>query len=419
MDDIRERFFKLSARGISPGLEAEEALLENLGNPERDIKTVHIAGTNGKGSVGAFTESVLRCAGFKTARFVSPAVSDWHEMWQSCGRFITDREFEKCASAVLKAADLCAERGIYPTLFEAVTAAAFVFFKMIKADIAVIECGMGGRLDSTNVIPSPTVCALTKIGMDHTAFLGDTEEAVAREKCGIIKRGARVISQRQCGDAERVIKEVCEKNEITPVFCPAPHIMSDSTSGLKFDFESFSGIRTSLCGSWQAENASCAVEICAALRESGFEISDRSIYDGIYSAKWDFRFEIIKRNPYVILDGAHNPDAAARLSESLKRYFRGMKIVYICGMFKDKDYRAVAKLTAPLAERVFTISPPSERGLDADILAWEFERFGTAAHACGSAEEAVRAAAAFGYDVCAVFGSLSFLRQIKDMKEFF
>ena len=394
----------LKDRGIVPGLSNMIRLCETLGNPQDCIKTVHIAGTNGKGSVGAYLGKILECEGYYTGRYVSPSVGDTLESFLINGTAVSEDDYAQCMSIVRDAAKRIEREGFFPTPFETETAAAFVLFKMKKCDFALIECGMGGRLDATNVIKSPVCSVITKISTDHTAFLGNTIAEIASEKAGIIKQGGFAVSARQCDDAAAVIAEKC-RELCTPIeFADKAEIITGGLDGIDFSYKGKT-YHTSLSGLYQAQNA--ALAICTAQRMG---ISEKAISEGVKKARWAYRFEVISREPLVILDGAHNPDGAAELARTVGRYFKKEDVTFVFGMFRDKDYEKTAELTAPLCKKIYTVKPPSERGLEAETLAETVKKYNENV-AVSDIETAVWQAEESRVTVC--FGSLSFLERAK------
>lgn len=392
-------------RGIVPGLENMELLCSALGHPERQVKTVHIAGTNGKGSVGAFISSAARQAGLSVGRYASPAVFDYLEIIQLDGENISKQDFAACMTIVKKGAEGLPQ-GCAPTVFELETAAAFVYFAKKNCDLAVIECGMGGRLDATNVTDK-ALAVITSISLDHSAFLGDTVEKIAEEKAGII-RDCPVVSAPQKKSVEEIL---CKRSQ---------DIFFADTGQIKnirylpgrtiFDYKDFKALEIRLCGSYQTENAALALE--AALR---LGIDPDSVRAGLKNALWWGRFDFLCTNPVVIADGAHNYDAALRLKESINIYIPQRSLFFVMGMLKDKEYKRVADLLAPLAQRVYTITPQNPRALRGSALA---ECIGKKAVCMDSVGEAlcaaIRDARAAEDGAVLVFGSLSFLDEVYD-----
>lgn len=399
----------LGSRGIVPGLGNIVRLCAELGNPQNKIKTVHIAGTNGKGSVGAFVSSVLNASGFCVGRYVSPFVEEYREICTIDSKMMSEDDWAECISQVKIAADAIEAEGITPTAFEVETAAAFLYFVKKQCDYAIIECGMGGRLDATNVISSPECSIITSVSMDHTSFLGSTISEIAFEKAGIIKKDCPIVCAKQPNEVMEVIKTKC--NELnSPLILPDKYeILHSSISGIDFMYNGIQ-FHTSLSGIYQADNAVLAISAIKCLKE---HISENAIKDGISNAKWKYRFEVIDKKPLVIFDGAHNADGAKRLAQTLKWYFPNGGLKFVFGVFKDKDFEEIAKITAPLADMIYTVKPPTDRGLAADKLAAVVKKYNKNVIATKSIFEAARLCTEGECNAVICFGSLSFLAQIK------
>ncbi len=398
--DAREYINDATKRGIVPGLENITLLCEALGNPQKKVKTIHIAGTNGKGSVGSFITSALIAAGYNVARYVSPAVFEYREILSINGEMISEEDFAECVSKV-KAAEASLPEKNMPTSFEIETAAAFVYFDVKNCDYAVVECGMGGRGDATNVTDK-VLSVITSISFDHSAFLGDTVEKIAEEKAGIIKGAA--VSANQIESVKEVIKGVCP----SAVFADYEKIenVNYTLDKTVFDYKDIKNIEIKLLGKQQLENAATAIEAAEMLG-----LDEKSIKLGLKNAVWHGRFEVVSDNPIIIADGAHNYDAALRLKENAEIYLKDKPLYFVMGMFKDKEYKRVAEVMTPLATEVFTISPKGERGLDSRILADYITTLGTKATACDNLSKALEFAKEKGGAVL-VFGSLSFLGEL-------
>lgn len=403
--------------GIVPGLDSIRRLCIALSDPQKKLRFIHIAGTNGKGSVGAFINSVLSEAGYKTGRYVSPAVMDYLEKIQYNNKNISEEEFASAIEKVKKAADSIASDGFpHPTVFEMETAAAFCYFAEKNCDIVLLEAGMGGKSDATNVIDTSELSVITSISLEHTQFLGNTLEKIAGEKAGIIKRNGRAVTVSQNPDVMNVIRKVSEENNAKL----SEANLSDIT-GYKFEngiqnfsYGSYRDISISLPGKFQTENAALAIESCRALREKGFSISDKDIYKGLETAAWPGRFEIIKKqSPVIIIDGSHNSSAAEKLRESLDLYFPDKRTAFIMGTFKDKNFTDMARLTADKAEKIYTVSTEGKRALSSEDLARSVSKFNENVTVASSVEEAVSLCCSGNFDVVVAFGSLSFLGKIK------
>lgn len=345
------------------GLERTRELLYKMGNPEKSLKFVHITGSNGKGSTCVMVESVLREAGYLTGLFTSPYVCDFNERIQVNRENISNDELAEITGYVARFAD---EMEDHPTQFELITAIGMEYFKRRGCDIVVLEVGMGGAMDSTNVIEAPEVCAFTNIGLEHTEYLGSTLEEIATTKGGIIKPGATVV----CYDGEPVVNEVlkkisCDKgNKCVFVDKNKLNSISVDLSGQQFEYRG-KQFDIKLLGRHQLYNAGVAIEIIMALRNRGYEIGDEAFERGLNNAVWPARFEILKRDPLFILDGGHNPQCACALADTLKDVLKGQKAVFLTGTLKDKDYTKIADIIAPFADSLVVVTPDSPRALDA------------------------------------------------------
>lgn len=404
--------------GYVLGLDTVRELLSRLGNPQDDLKFVHIAGTNGKGSVLAYVSTALKEAGYRVGRYISPVIFDYRERIQVNEEYITREGVARLAERIRDAGQQMLRDGFHhPTTFEAETAMAFLWFQEMKCDIVVLECGMGGLTDATNVIRTTLVSVLSEIGMDHMGFLGNTLEEIAEVKAGIIKLDTLVVSAAQRQEAEEVIKRVCrekgaqlrmvKRDAITDVRC--------GFEDQSFSYKGYWELKPGLLGSWQIENAALAVEALLALREKGFAVSEEAIRKGLASAVWKGRFTKIGEEPLFIADGAHNRDAADRLLETLKLYFPDRRKIFIVGVLADKDYEYVVRLLAPLAEKIITVeTPDNPRALPAKELAECVKKYNSQAEAAESIEDAVRRAYTLAEkeDLILAFGSLSYLGEL-------
>lgn len=379
--------------GSRPGLSRTIELLSGLGNPHKDMKFVHVAGTNGKGSTCSMLSSVLMESGYKVGLYTSPYIVRFNERMQVNGNPITDEELASLVSVVKPIAEKMEDK---PTEFEIITALAFLYFKNSNCDMVVLEVGMGGRLDSTNVIESPLLSVITGIALDHTAVLGNTVEKVASEKAGIIKQRRPVVYGGRDDKAYKVICDKCIEKHSKWVRTDLAnlHIKSTDITGTVFDYGKYRDVKLSLCGSYQPENASTVIEAVELLREQGFDITDKNLYEGLRKAKWRARFEVLAENPTVVFDGSHNIQGITAASESIKRFF-DEKVVLLVGVLADKDYNDMADLLVPLCHRVFTVTPPSPRALSSADLAQVFQGKGVEATSADCIYDGVRSAYEF------------------------
>ncbi len=405
----------LSKYGIKPGLSTITELCRRLGNPQDDLQFVHIAGSNGKGSTLAFVSTILKCAGYKVGRYISPTIFDYRERIQIGERPITQKKLCELTEQLKSICEEMVEDGFHhPTPFEFETAMAFLYFKEMSADIVVLETGMGGRGDATNLITTTRVAVLASISMDHMQYLGNTLTKIAAEKAGIIKAGCAVVSQAQEEEATRVIQRECEEKGAELTFVQPDRLkkVRSSLSGQKFHYGEYKDLQIQLLGTYQVENAMLAVEVAEALKKRGFVIPREAVYSGLKEAKWQGRFSIIGKKPYFIVDGAHNEDAAKKLAESIAFYFTNKRIIYIMGILRDKEYEKIIELTAKYADQIITVkTPDNPRAMDSYELASEVAKVHPSVTAASSLEEAVELAylLAGKEDVIISFGSLSYL----------
>lgn len=404
--EAREYISSLTSRGIVPGLDAVSRLLAALGDPQDDLNIIHIAGTNGKGSVCVFTETALMHDGKSVCRFSSPAVGDYLEMFTYNGIPVNETLYARAAADIKAAAQGLEADGVFPTSFEAETAAAFLMFSRLKPDYAIIECGMGGALDATNVIKNSIVSVITSISSDHTAFLGGTIKEIAQNKAGIIKPAGIVVSATQPTEAAEVIKKAAAEQSAELYFVGDIKNIVYHGDLTEFEYKN-DHCAIKMLGACQPQNAALAIEAASRLG-----ISRTAIKNGLSSAWLPFRFERIGK---FILDGAHNEGAARMLAKSLELYTKPEKTAFICGCFRDKDYKSIAELTAPFAAAVYCIKPPTERGLPSAGLCRAFKAAGAEAHDCGDMYTAIDAASREEYDHIIIFGSLSILKEARDI----
>ncbi len=376
-------------QGSKPGLSRTRELLSKMGNPQNCLRFVHIAGTNGKGSTSAMLASILECAGLKTGLYTSPFIFNFSERMTINGEAISGTELaaitEFCAPFALSMDDR-------PTEFELVTAIAFEFFAREKCDIVVLETGMGGRLDSTNVIEKPLCSVITNIGLDHTQELGDTVEKIAGEKAGIIKAGCPTIVYDLPENVLNVISSRCreQNSPLTAADFGAILPISDSRIGQIFSYKDFKNLELPLLGTHQLKNAAVALETLNVLRSYGIDADTDVIKEGLKKTVWPARFEIISENPFFVVDGGHNPQCAETVAENLLKYFPDTKRIILLGVLADKDYMGLAKTLAPAADAFITITPQNPRALSAFTLADRLQSFGKPVSAYGSIEDGIK-----------------------------
>jgi len=375
-------------QGSKPGLSRTRELLLKMGDPQKRLRFIHIAGTNGKGSIAAMLASILECAGLKTGLYTSPFIFNFSERMTVNGEAISDEAISDrdLASITEFCAPLALSMEDRPTEFELVTAISFEFFARQKCDIVVLETGMGGRLDSTNVIESPLCSVITNIGLDHTQELGDTVEKIAFEKAGIIKSGCPTIVYDLPKNVLEVISSRCRELSSPLSVADFGKIfpISDSRYGQKFSYKDFENLELPLLGSHQLRNAAVALETINVLRSCGISVDTSAVQTGLMKTVWPARFEIISENPFFVVDGGHNPQCAETVAENLLKYFPDMKRVILLGVLADKDYNGLAEILNPAADAFVTITPHSPRALSAFDLADSLRRFGKPVYALES-----------------------------------
>ena len=406
------------------GLSRTEELLRLLGNPQKQLRFVHVAGSNGKGSTCAMVERILREAGYVTGFYPSPYIEDFRERIQVCGEYITEEALCRITARVRDAADSMED---HPSQFEIITAIGLLYFAEKNCNIVVLEVGLGGIFDSTNVIDAPEVAVITNIGLEHTEYLGNTLAEIAGNKCGIIKSGADVVCYENEAEVMDVVRRVCEEKG-----CPLHiarysriQLIEKGLEGQTFRFlhdpapasqdiaiSADEPLRLGLLGEYQLHNAATALTIVEALRGRGWKIPQEAVRQGLAEVRWPARFEVLSRHPLFILDGGHNPQCAEALAESIREYLPdrnsdltdresdlpgrkadlGKKAVFLMGMLADKDYRAVIDIISPFAAGFVCLTPDSPRALPAEKLAAELQERGFYAKPCGTAAEGIKEA---------------------------
>ena len=402
-------------KGSVPGLTRTQTLLAKMGNPEKKLKFVHIAGTNGKGSTAAMTASILRKAGYRTGLYTSPYIYRFHERMQVDGEQISDEDLIAVTEYVKPLADSMEES---PTEFELVCCIAFEYFVRKKCDIVVLEVGMGGEWDATNVIETPEVAVITNIGLDHTDVLGSTVEEIARTKAGIFKDNGHAVIYRGTPSVEAVFEEVCrEKNvRLKKADFDSLKLKSHSLEGQVFDCGKYENLVLPLLGDHQLHNAAVVLAIAETLQEKGWKITRENICDGIRDVSWPGRFDIVGRDPLFIIDGGHNPQCIEALVKNIEDYLTDRRVVALTGVLADKDYADMYKPVMPLVEQFVCITPPNPRKLEAELLAQYLRDAGARALACESVKagvaKAMELAGSDGVVLC--FGSLYSIGAMRD-----
>jgi len=402
-------------KGSIPGLSRTQELLRRLNNPEKKLKFVHIAGTNGKGSTAAMTASILQKAGYRVGLYTSPYIYRFNERIQINGEQIADEDVAAVTEYVKQFAETMEEK---PTEFELVTAIGFEYFARRNCDIVVLEVGMGGALDSTNVIETPEVAVITNIGLDHTDYLGDTVEKIAETKAGIFKQGGRAVVYRGTAGVEAVFERICAERNISLKKADFDSLVlhSHSLEGQVFDCGNRKALFLPLLGDHQLHNASVVLSIADTLIEKGWKITEENIRDGIRDVSWPGRFDIVRRDPLFIIDGGHNPQCIDALVTNIRDYLAQRKIIALTGVLADKDYGEMYKPMMPYIQEFVCITPPNPRKLDATELAAHLRRVGATATPCQTipqgVELAIEKAGKDGVVLC--FGSLYTIGDIRN-----
>ena len=423
-EEARVYLDNVAKYGSVLGLDAMRELLRRLGNPEKGRKIVHIAGTNGKGSVLAFLSTVLTESGYRVGRYISPTLFSYRERIQVDGEYIEKEPLARLVTRIREASEAMDRDGFRtPTAFEIETALGLLYFAEKKCDIVVLETGMGGRDDATNAIAEVMMEIFASISLDHLGVLGNDLAEIAECKADIIRKNSLVISAFQKEEAAEVLKRTAAERN-TKLITVDPGQISDVKYGYEeqsFSYGAEKNIRIHLAGAYQIENAALAWEAVQGLRSLGFRISDEAFRRGMEKTVWRGRFTCIHREPLVIMDGAHNEDAAKKLAASIETYFPGRKISYIMGVFKDKEYEKVIRITAPYAAKVTAVETPGNpRALPKEELKKVWETFGVPVTTADTIAEAVKEniTSAEKEEIILVFGSLSFLGEAeKAVKE--
>ena len=409
-DYIHSKFRK----GATPGLHRVRELLGLLGNPEKQLKFVHIAGTNGKGSTAAMTASILNHAGYRAGLFTSPFIYRFHERIQFCGEQIGDEDLVTVVEYVQGFAETMAEP---PTEFELVCGIAMEYYARKKADIVVLEVGMGGEKDATNAIECPEVAVITNIGLDHTDALGDTVEQIALAKAGIFKENGSAVVYRASQSVEQVYEQVCAQKNIRLRKADFDSLVrvSHGLEGQVFDCGTRKGLVLPLLGDHQLHNASVVLSVADALIEKGWKITEEDIREGIATVTWPGRFDIVGRDPLFIIDGGHNPQCIEALVKNIQDYLADRRVIALVGVLADKDYGEMFRPVMELVEQFVCVTPDSPRKLEARLLAQYLQENGAKAEGFDTMPEGVAAALELaGKDgVVLCFGSLYSIGDIK------
>ena len=449
--EAREYLKNVNKLGSILGLNTIKELLKRLGNPQNELKVVHIAGTNGKGSIMTFVQNILMESGYKVGRYCSPAVFNEREIIRINDEYISEEQSADLLTRIKEKCDSMYSEGLpHPTSFEIETAEALMFFKEQNCDIALIECGMGGETDATNVFEKVLCSVIATISLDHTQFLGSTIEEITKVKSGIIKENCPVVMSKQTGEAESVIKKVCKQNNSELIIPTEQDFENVEIDGLrtKVTYKASNNkeyiLNLQALGTYQIKNAKTAVEVALVLdkaltektnicdesdknnstgmknniNNSGNTI-EKNIKKGIEKTVWPGRMEVISKEPLIIIDGAHNPGAVLELRKTLDLYFTNKRITFIMGVLSYKDFSKEAEIIADRAERIITITPNNSRGLDGHKLAETLVKYNHNVQVADSlkqaAEESIDTIKENRADMILAFGSLSYLRELKQV----
>ena len=416
----------LGTYGSRPGLCSITELCRRLKNPQDALSFVHIAGTNGKGSVAAYVSQIAKTAGIKVGRYVSPTISDYRERFTVNNRMISYKDLQVYLERLKTVCDEMVSDGLaHPTAFEVETALGFLYFLEKGCELVVLECGMGGALDATNVICTTKVAVVTNIGLDHMAFLGKTLEEIAVQKAGIVKPGCKLVLYPNEQSVTDVIIEKAREygvsaDDTTVINEQDVHAVRCKLNKQTFDYKNRKKLNITLNGIHQCLNAAVAIEVIEQLNNSGYQINDKAIADGLIAVSWPARLEQIDKKPVFMIDGAHNPQGAGMLRNAIDTYFAGKDFTYIIGVFADKDYEQILSIMCDRAKRIITVkTPDNARALDAVRLAESAHVYCDNVTAASSVEEAVEMAYLLTPkdEIILAFGSLSYLGRLKDAVE--
>ncbi|MCR5676215.1 MAG: bifunctional folylpolyglutamate synthase/dihydrofolate synthase [Lachnospiraceae bacterium] len=393
------------------GLYRIKELLGLLGNPQRNLRFVHIAGTNGKGSAAAMLSAILQCAGYRTGRYISPHLIRINERFAVDGIDVTDTEFSETAAEIRAAAAGMKEK---PRIFELFTAFAFLWFFKKQCEIVVLEVGLGGRLDATNVIDRPLCALIMNIGLEHTQQLGDTIEKIAFEKAGIIKPACDAVLYAQSSEADAVVRQVCiergAKLVVTDRSLLSIKKLQDSADGPVLNGQTFSyrgrmDLRLSLSGTYQVKNAAAVLDVIDILTgRQGLRISEEAVRQGLLQVRWPGRFQILSQEPLLIIDGAHNPNGVQALASSMRSAFPDRPLIFLMGVMADKNYREMLDILAGVFDHgqvlhFLAVSPDEERSLSAELLLQEIkDRFSCPSETCADVHHGLKRSFELWYD---------------------
>lgn len=422
----REYMTEINAYGSVLGLTNIKELLKRIDNPEQALSIIHVAGTNGKGSVISYLSTIYAEAGYKVGRYVSPTICKYRERIQINNRYIEKNDFAEGITLIQKEAEEMIKAGFsHPTSFEVETALALWYFKRCSCDLVILECGLGGSEDATNAIEKKICTVFASVSRDHMGILGNTLEEIARAKAGIMRQGVPAVSMKQEPVVEQVLQEKAAEMGTEIVFADVSevNIVESDLDHQIFSYkdgEDYENIEIGLVGAHQINNAVLALKVIQVLQGKGFLVKKEAVYQGFAKTKWVGRFTTIHRNPRIIVDGAHNEDAAKKLAQIIKEQLGGRKLIFLMGVFKDKEYEKIVRETAPLASQIITFTiPDNERALSGMELAYAVSSYNENVTAADSLKEAVEMALLLAGkdDVILAFGSLAFIGRLMELLE--
>ncbi|MBM7871795.1 dihydrofolate synthase/folylpolyglutamate synthase [Clostridium pascui] len=421
-NEVMNYYENLGCSKINLGLERISKLLRELGSPDKGQKYIHIAGTNGKGSIANYTYNILMDAGYKVGIYTSPYLIKMNEVIKAGSECISDDDFARITSYVknvIESSPSLNKEGV--TSFEILTAVALLYFYEKKCDFVILEVGLGGRLDATNVIEKPLVSVISKIGYDHVNILGNEIEDIAREKAGIIKDNSVVVlSPQDFETVPPIIQSYCNKHDASLNCVNKEEIFIHNNEGVLeqiFDYKDIKNLKIKLLGKHQIDNAATAIEVILALKKYGFNIDETNLVNGLINTRWQCRLELISTEPKIFIDGAHNVDGINTVAEFFKANFKGQKIKFIFGVLKDKNYKEMLDKIAPISESIFTVSPKNERALDAQTLSEVIKEHNIETKACSSIEEAIDLILSESVDdsIICICGSLYYVGEARSL----
>lgn len=414
---------EISGYGSVLGLANMQQLLERLNHPEQELSIIHVAGTNGKGSVVSYLSTIYGQAGYRVGRYVSPTICKYRERIQINNRYIEKSDFAEGITLIQGIIEQMVAEGLtHPTPFEVETALALWYYKRHNCDLVILECGLGGSEDATNAITKKICTVFASISRDHMGILGDSLEEIARTKAGIMVKDVPAVSMTQEPCVEQVLRQEAAKAgaELVLADVTKATVTESSLDKQVFSYEDYENLELSLAGEHQISNAVLALTVIETMQKKGFSVSREAIYQGFAKTKWIGRFTTIHKNPRIIVDGAHNEDAAKKLAKLVKQQLSHQKIIYLMGVFKDKEYEKIVKETAPFASQIITFTiPDNERALSGMELAYTVRDYNENVTAADSMKEALEMALLLAgkEDVILAFGSLSFIGRLMELME--